>query len=179
VLDHLMQEHRQVEKMLDELSDAKEDERAPLLDQLESALGQHMVVEEQHIYPIVEQVIDGETEEEAETEHGLARDGLAKLRELEDQPGFGAAVDMLTAGIKHHVQEEEEEVFPKLRAEASDQIAALDLEQLGMGTDTRRGSANGSEPTKAELYERAKEVDLEGRSTMSKDELKDALARQS
>ena len=31
--------------------------------------------------------------------------------------------------------------------------------------------------TKAELYERAKEADLPGRSTMTKDELADALRR--
>ena len=34
---------------------------------------------------------------------------------LVDEPGFGAEVAMLTAGIKHHVKEEETEVFPELK----------------------------------------------------------------
>jgi hypothetical protein len=34
--------------------------------------------------------------------------------ELVDEPGFGA-VAMLTAGIKHHVKEEETEMFPELK----------------------------------------------------------------
>ena len=46
---------------------------------------------------------------------GLRRDGVAKLHELVDEPGFGAAVAMLTAGIKHHVKEEEQEMFPALK----------------------------------------------------------------
>jgi len=54
--------------------------------------------------------------EEPETEHGLAPEGLAKLRELEDQPGFGTAVDMLAAVIEHHVREEADEIFPSCAA---------------------------------------------------------------
>ena len=84
---------------------------------------------------IVERVIDHETEEEAETEHDLARDGIAKLRELSAAPGFGAAVDMLAAGIKHHVEEEEQEVFPELRQKAGDERAALAPEQLQAGVE--------------------------------------------
>jgi hypothetical protein len=39
----------------------------------------------------------------------------------------------------------------------------------------RSGSANGAEPTKAELYERAQELGIEGRSKMSKRELQRAI----
>ena len=56
-----------------------------------------MAVEEQHLYPIVKQVAGDEAEEEAETEHDLTREGLAKLRDMLDKPGFGAAVDMSSA----------------------------------------------------------------------------------
>jgi hypothetical protein len=48
------------------------------------------------------------------------------MRELVNQPGFGAAVEMTKAGIKHHVKEEETEMFPKFKKRASrDDLAEL------------------------------------------------------
>jgi hypothetical protein len=35
----------------------------------------------------------------AEVEHGLARDGLAKMMSMLDAPGFGSVVEMVKAGI--------------------------------------------------------------------------------
>lgn len=74
-----------------------------------------MKIEEQLVYPLVGRVVGTEDAKEGGIEHGLVRDGLAKLAELDDEPGFGAAVAMLTAGIKHHVKEEETEMFPELK----------------------------------------------------------------
>ena len=37
------------------------------------------------------------------------------------------------------------------------------------------GSSDGGEPTKAELYERAQELEIEGRSKMSKQQLRRAI----
>ena len=75
---------------------------------------------------MVDEYVGHEAEKEAETEHGLAREGLTAVEDLVDEPGFGAAVAMLTAGIKHHVKEEETEVFPALKAELDrDELAEL------------------------------------------------------
>jgi hemerythrin-like domain-containing protein len=187
VLEHLMQEHRQVEQMLTKLSEADEAERAPLIDELADALTVHMAVEERFLYPIVQKVVGEEEEEEAESEHGLARDGMAKLRAMREQPGFGAAVDMLAAGIKHHVHEEEDEIFPKLRQKAAADLKTLEPDELEAEVrssgSARSGRSNGSAgsaegATKEELYEQAKEAGIEGRSTMTKTELQDALAKQ-
>ena len=70
-----------------------------------------MDYEEQNIYPLTAQLVDQESVEEAENEHGLTRDGLEKLAQLVVAPGFGAAVAMLQGGIEHHVEEEESELF--------------------------------------------------------------------
>jgi len=71
-------------------------------------------------------VVGNEEAEEAAVEHRLAREGLSELQRLVDAPGFGAVVAMLTAGIKHHVKEEEQEVFPELKRKIDrDQLAAL------------------------------------------------------
>jgi hemerythrin superfamily protein len=156
LLERLESEHRMVEQLFAELEEATEaEQQQPLVDQLEQALSKHMRVEESEVYPELAK-IDGEMEEEAETEHQLGRDGLDKLRQMVGEPGFGAAVAMLKAGIEHHVEEEEGEVFPKLRREL--------------------GLADSSEATKSELYEQAKQAGIEGRSTMTKDELAASLS---
>ena len=92
-----------------------------------------MATEERVIYPIVGKRVGHEDQQEAESEHELVRDGISKLEQCVDQPGFAAAVAMVAAGIKHHVKEEEREVFPRLKAsldrselaELGDQVAAL------------------------------------------------------
>ena len=85
-----------------------------------------MEIEEHDIYPVVARAVGEEEAEEAGVEHGLAREGLRDLQRLVDEPGFGAAVAMLTAGIRHHVKEEEHEVFPELKRKIDrDQLREL------------------------------------------------------
>jgi len=112
----LKKDHREVEAMLKTLAASKPGaRRRSTVDKLDAALTLHMRIEEADVYPLVAKVVDEEDAEEAAIEHGLAREGVMKLHELVDEPGFGAAVAMLTAGIKHHVKEEEQEVFPALK----------------------------------------------------------------
>jgi hemerythrin-like domain-containing protein len=112
----LKRDHREVAHMLKTLDSSKPGaRRRATVDKLTDALELHMEIEERDIYPVVARVIGKEEAEEAGIEHGLVREGLADLRRLVDEPGFGAVVAMLTAGIRHHVKEEETEVFPELK----------------------------------------------------------------
>ncbi len=174
LLEHLTQEHRTAESLLSQLEDSEPgEERDRLIGELDDALRTHMAVEERFVYPIVRDTLGDDDADEADNEHQLARDGLQQLQELSDEGGFGAAVEMLKAGIQHHVEEEEGEMFPQLRDRAAERLAELDPEQLE--AQVRGGGSGDGGPTKAELYERAKDADVEGRSTMSKDELAEAL----
>jgi iron-sulfur cluster repair protein YtfE (RIC family) len=112
-LKALEQDHRMVEQLFDQLAEAGEDEQATLVEQLREALVLHMSIEEEHLYPLVRDTVGDEEAAEAETEHELARTGLDQLTELTGQPGFDAALEMVKAGIEHHVQEEEGEIFPE------------------------------------------------------------------
>jgi hemerythrin-like domain-containing protein len=112
----LKKDHREAEAMLKSLAASSPGaRRKSTLDKLDSALRLHMTIEEREIYPLVAKLVGEEDAKEADIEHGLARDGLDKLQQLVDEPGFGAAVAMLAAGIKHHVKEEEHEMFPDLK----------------------------------------------------------------
>jgi hemerythrin-like domain-containing protein len=161
LLQTLESQHRDAEDLLKKLAEATEaDEQRPLVEQLVAAMSEHMEIEETQVYPELAK-LDGEMTEEANVEHGLAREGLAKLTEMIGMPGFGAAVEMVAGGISHHVEDEENEAFPKLR------------KSLGL----RGSSSSSGEPTKEELYEQAKEAGIEGRSSMSKAELADAIEK--
>ena len=112
----LKKDHREAEAMLKTLAASSPGvRRKSTLKKLDTALRLHMKIEEQDVYPLVARLLGKDEAQEANIEHGLARDGLDKLEDLVDQPGFGAAVAMLTAGIRHHVNEEEHEMFPDLK----------------------------------------------------------------
>jgi hemerythrin-like domain-containing protein len=125
----LKRDHREAEAMLKQLAATKKPSatRRKTAAKLAAALSEHMQIEEKLVYPLVDEYLGHDAEQEAETEHSLARDGLSSLEDLVDEPGFGAAVAMLTAGIKHHVKEEETEIFPKLKAK----LDRAELAELG------------------------------------------------
>ena len=112
----LKRDHKEAAAMLKTLAASKPGaRRRSTVTKLDKALTLHMKIEESIIYPKVAQLVGRDDAKEAEIEHGLVRGGLANLVKLVDEPGFGAEVAMLTAGIKHHVKEEETEVFPELK----------------------------------------------------------------
>lgn len=123
----LKEDHREAAALLKSLANSKPSAtRRKTNAKLVAALVLHMSIEEKLVYPLIAKRVGQEDAREAEIEHGLARDGLAKMTEFVDEPGYGAAVAMLTAGIKHHVKEEETDVFPKLKAKLSrDELIAL------------------------------------------------------
>ena len=130
----LRKDHREAEELIKRLEESKNPgpRRRQTVEQLVAALTLHMDIEERLLYPLVRATLGADEVAEAEVEHELAREGLRKLAELVDAPGFGAAVDMVKGGVKHHVKDEESEMFPKLKkrvdratlAEVGDQIEA-------------------------------------------------------
>jgi hemerythrin superfamily protein len=133
----LKQDHREAAAMLKELADSKPGAaRRKTNDKLVAALTLHMAIEEQLVYPLVAERVGEEEEKEAETEHNLAREGLAKMSQLVSEGGYGAAVAMVTAGIKHHVKEEETEIFPDLKSK----LDRTELASLGAAVAARKKS---------------------------------------
>lgn len=179
VLDHLIEEHRKTEDMLRRLADSDPGaERERVVSELDEALTLHMKVEEMFLYPLIAEAVGDEAREEADVEHALAREGLASLKERSGGAGFGAAVDMLTAGIEHHVEEEESELFPKLRQRAAQEFAGTDpdeLEEQAKSALADGGSGGSDGQTRDELYAKAQAADIAGRSQMTKQELAEAL----
>ena len=173
-------DHRHVEDLFAKIEKAEGERRQPLIDELATSLRAHMALEEAVVYPKMEPVTGRETVEEGNVEHELGRKGLDDvLRLAPDEPGFGAALDAVKAGISHHVKEEEDEVFPKLRSKGEKVLAEMatpfmktrmDL-GLPMGADALAAAS-----TKDELLEEARAANVEGAASMNKAELAEALA---
>ena len=146
ILTHLTQEHRKVEAMLAVLADSEPgDEREETVTELEVSLRTHMLVEERFVYPIVKADLGTEEFVGASNEHDLARSGLEELRNLIDQPGFGGAVEALAGGLHHHVDEEENQIFPALRDRAASKIDALgDADKLEEAVEEGRTAVPGA-----------------------------------
>lgn len=129
----LKKDHAEAKEILTKLGDSElGDERRDMVKKVTAALELHMEIEETLVYPLVEKVEGAEVREEADNEHGLAREGIAAMNKMVDEPGFGAAAEALLGGILHHVGEEESEVLPALKekldadewSRLGDQVAA-------------------------------------------------------
>lgn len=140
----LKADHREVKKLLTALGDSEEGpEREKMAAEVEAALTLHMQIEENVLYPAVAEYVGEDDEEEAEIEHGLAREGLTKMMSMVEVPGFGAAAEMLLGGIEHHVEEEETEILPELK----DAMPRADW--LAMGDAIAQAKADAGQPIPA------------------------------
>ncbi len=139
--DLLKKQHRKVEKTFSALEKANGDATA-LLESLAADLAAHMAIEHEFLYPAAK-AVDEELISEAFEEHAIAEIALKRLMAAE--PGgeiFHARVTVLKELIKHHVEEEEEELFPKLEKK----LGKARLEELGADMKARFDALQASDP---------------------------------
>lgn len=85
----------------------------------------HSTLEEQVFYPAVRQV-DAGLVQHSEEEHKEAKQLMSQLKGMQcDDPSYDQLFRQFADSIRHHVQQEEQELFPKVQA------AGLDLKTLG------------------------------------------------
>jgi hemerythrin-like domain-containing protein len=83
-----------------------------------TALSVHAQIEEEIFYPAVKAALkDKLLVPEATVEHGGVKDLIAQLEGVEpDGEMYDAKVKVLSEYVKHHVKEEQTEMFPKAKA---------------------------------------------------------------
>ena len=127
-LQVLMVDHAAVDKLFRRYARQRDNaERAATVKEICAALALHAEIEETIFYPEVRgSVKDEDLLDEAEVEHAhikLLVEWLATADPTEDL--YDARVTVLKEYVKHHVEEEETELFPKLKR------ADLDLDEMG------------------------------------------------
>lgn len=117
-------------KHVSELFEAYEKARSPakkkdLVAQICTELSVHAQVEEEIFYPAVKQALkDKELVPEAHVEHATLKDLIAQVEGIEpDGEMFDAKVKVMSEYVKHHVKEEQTEMFPKARKTKLDMLA--------------------------------------------------------
>jgi hemerythrin superfamily protein len=123
VIEILVHDHREVEEMFGELeslrgaaTDEEKARRKDLTDQVTIELVRHSVAEEVLVYPKVEKKVSAEQAEHAREEHAEAEETLARLEKLDaDDPDFDDELATLMAEIRHHIEDEEGQMFAQMR----------------------------------------------------------------
>jgi|SRR5215213_2213503 len=136
-IELLEADHQEVDGFFDEyenLEDADEKERMTL--KICLALTIHTQIEEEIFYPAARDAIENaKLIDEAIVEHASAKQLIAEIEEMDPSDElYDAKVKVLGEQVRHHVEEEEDELFPEIKS------SELDLEALGKKMAERKAA---------------------------------------
>ena len=149
----LRADHKLVDELFKQYEKTRADTRKQtLVDQICAELTAHTTVEEEIFYPAVRGAIkDADMMDEADVEHASAKELIAQLQA--GKPGddhYDAKVKVLGEYIRHHVKEEQNEMFPKAKK------TKLDMMELGSQIETRKGELKMEEQPKPKEASKSK-----------------------
>ena len=130
IVDDVITDHREVEEVFVEIEKGGGGNKRDLVEHVIVELVRHSVAEEQYLYPVARRVLpDGDKIVDHELEeHGQAEQVMKSLEETAaEDPKFDEMTRKLIDAIRHHVEDEEKDLLPKLR-EACD---SAELRELG------------------------------------------------
>jgi len=144
----LKKDHREVEQLFKKFQAAGEragKQKLKLVQQMIAELSKHAVIEESLFYPAcraaLKEIDDEDQVLESLEEHHVVKWLLSELDGMKpSEERFDAKVSVLIENVKHHVKEEERELFPKVKR----LLAKEHLQALGVAMAELKKSA----PTK-------------------------------
>lgn len=155
----LKQDHRAVERALEEFESAAGEEKQAIGQRICQLLTVHAQIEEELLYPAAREALSSRDEHlvaEARVEHSSVKDLIGQIENHDEvDEEYEARVRVLGEYVQHHVGEEEKQLFPRLER------SSLDLEELGERLEQRKGELMGSE-AEAPEESRTREEDEEG-----------------
>ena len=137
-LELLKQDHQTVKSLFDQIDDTEDaKQRKKLFDQIDTELNIHAHIEETVFYPEMQKIDElKEMVEEALEEHQEVKTLLEEMEAIDpENEQFSASLEELMENVEHHVAEEEDEMFPKVR-EQCDQAT---LDRLGDQLESAKG----------------------------------------
>ena len=117
-LELLKQDHREVEEWFDEYNELKEDDdrKRALVEKICLALKVHAQIEEEIFYPQAREATkDNDLIDEAAVEHATVKHLIGEIEGMEVyEELYDAKIRVPGEMVKHHIKEEEKELFPEL-----------------------------------------------------------------
>ena len=139
----LRNDHRTVEQLFEQFEKAGSSAyvtKRKIVDRIIEELSIHAAIEEQFFYPVARATVP-ETEDialESLEEHHIVKWVLAELEGMDPKAErFDAKVTVLIENVRHHVKEEQDDFFPKVR----NALTAAALRDLGDTMATAKKSA--------------------------------------
>jgi hemerythrin superfamily protein len=118
-IDMLKGQHREVEGLFAKFEEAGEKatkSKQSIFEKIADALAMHATIEERHFYPAVKAKRTEDILLEALEEHLGIKRVIADLLKVDaSNETFDAKVTVLKEQVEHHVEEEESDLFPKVR----------------------------------------------------------------
>jgi hemerythrin superfamily protein len=139
----LRNDHKTVEKLFkqfEKLGDNALKTKRDVVDRIVEELSVHAAIEEQHFYPTVRRHSPDIADDVLEglEEHHVVKWTLSELVDMDPaEERFDAKVTVLMESVRHHVEEEEEDMFPKVR----DALGRKALRELGDVMEQAKKSA--------------------------------------
>jgi hemerythrin superfamily protein len=171
----LTADHDTVRDLFDKFRNTDDtDEQRHLQDMIFSELETHMRIEEDVFYPAVKELDVEELTsdvDESVQEHHVVKVLMREVAGLSDPDVFEAKMTVLIENVEHHAEEEEQKLFPDSQKALGDER----MDELGVQLEARKASLEADDASRDELYAKAKDMGVEGRSDMTKDELASAV----
>lgn len=136
----LKDDHKTVEKLFkrfEKAGDGAYKEKRNVAERIREELSRHAAIEEQLFYSVVRATVDGVEDVTLESleEHHIVKWVLSELDDMDPKDErFTAKMTVLIENVRHHVDEEEDELFPKVR----EQLGRKDLGELGDAMEAAR-----------------------------------------
>jgi hemerythrin superfamily protein len=137
-LKMLKEDHARVKALFERFEKSNGSSKERIARTICDELKVHAQLEEDLFYPAIREAIEEDLVNEAEVEHGSAKDLITQIEDSSpSDERFDALVTVLGEYIKHHVKEEEGEMFPQVKR------SKLDTAELGQQMQEHKRELEG------------------------------------
>ena len=174
----LKEDHRKVEELFEQLESSRGQAKLRVFEQIKTELDLHTHIEEKIFYPALEK--PRQTHDltlEAYEEHDVVKKLLKEMSKAKSATEeWQAQAKVLQENVEHHVEEEENELFPKAQSalseeqieELGEEMAAEKNRKQKGAAASKKGASKSASKTKSASTAQKRAVSKAGKTSGSK-----------